>query len=231
MSTLTIKTDIQCIYQTLCSKSFIKYVFHIEKDEINKESDESISFNRVFTNKDLVELENLKLPSFIGDRFDGFFCTIETTHTILKYDETSIILKYSSVIKKPDYLYNMLKNTQIVLYVILNINKNDNSFITMNFNRKLVNNEEDVEEYDNAIINNSSDFITNIYQKDEIKLQENIVNISESLFGKDMFHNVIMSFINTLYNTIFDIIEETYKTRIIKYFTKKNIEIYKKKQK
>jgi len=231
MASLIVKENIDNIYNTICSRNFVKYIFDIDKSVIVKETDENIKFERVFTSKDLVELENLRLPSFIGDRFDGFCCTFETFHKILRYDSSSIVVKYTSVLRKPDYLYNLLGETKIILYVTFNVNKKDTSYTTVNINRKLLNSYSNIEDDDTLILDNTSnDILTNIYQQDKIVLQDNIVSLSESLFGKDIFHNVIMVFINTLYNAIFDIIQDTYVHKFIKFFSKKQIEVYKKKK-
>lgn len=231
MSSLIIKENIDNIYKTICSKKFVKYIFDIDKSVIVKDSDENIKFERLFTSKDLVQLETLRLPSFVGDRFDGFCCTIETFHEILKYDSECIVVKYTSILRKPEYLFTMLGETKIILYVTFSVNKNENSYTTVHLNRKILNSFSNLEDDDSLILDNTSnDILINIYQQDKIVLQDNIVSLSESLFGKEIFHDVIMVFINTLYNTIFDIIQDTYVYKFIKFYSKQNIEVYKKKK-
>lgn len=224
---LIIKADIDDIFKIMTSRSFVSKVFICDKSDINKENG-TMFFDTVFTSSDLHAIENVKLPAFFGDHFDGYKVSLVTTHYVIKQEKDCFIIKYTSVLKETDILYKLLGRTMIVLYVSIHVNPIDNSLLTCHINRKLL--RYDSVDDDSLILNtNSNDIINNIYQHDKIEINENIVNVTETLFGKDIVQNSILPFINSLYNTLFDIIIDQYKHQFVKFFTKKKIEIYKKK--
>jgi hypothetical protein len=99
----------------------------------------------------------------------------------------------------------------------------------VHFNKKLVNaNEQDDDEV--IIDADNSDVISNIYQQDTLQINSSIVSISETLLGYNLVHDFVIPFINNIFNTSFGILKDVYILRFIKYMSKKNIEIYKKKE-
>ena len=224
---LIVKKDIDEMFKIMTSRSFVSKVFICDKSDINKEND-TMFFDTIFTSSDLHAIENVKLPAFFGDRFDGYKVSLVTTHYVIKHEPDCFIIKYTSVLKETDILYKLLGRTMIVLYVSIHVNPIDNSLLTCHINRKLL--RYDSLDDDSLILNTkSNDIMNNIFQHDKVEINENIVNVTETLFGKDIVQNSILPFINSLYNTLFDIIIDQYKYQFIKYFTKKKIEIYKKK--
>lgn len=224
---LIIKADINDIFKTMTSRSFIGKVFCCSKADI-KRDENTMSFDTIFTSTDLHAIEGIKLPAFFGNRFEGYTVSLVTTHRVIKQTEDCFIIKYISVLKESDMLYKLIANTKIVLYISVYINPLDNTLLTLHIHKKLI--RSDGIDDDSLILNTSvNDIMNNIYQYDKIEINENIVNVTETLFGKDIVHNSIIPFINLLYNTLFDVIINQYKVQFIKYFTKKHIEVYKKK--
>lgn len=224
---LIIKADINEIFKTMSSRSFVGKVFICKKSDVQHDGD-TMFFDTIFTSSHLHAIEGMKLPAFFGDRFDGYTVSLVTTHYVIKHTEDCFIIKYTSVLKETDILYKLIGKTMIVLYVSMHINPLDNSLLTCHINRKLLHNNS--EDDDSLILNTSAnDIMNNIYQHDKVKINENIVNVTETLFGKDIVQNSILPFINSLYNTLFDIIIDQYKVQFVKYLTKKHIEVYKKK--
>lgn len=224
---LIIKANINDIFKSMISKSFVSKVFLCDKSTVHRDGD-VMYFDTNFTSSDLHAIEGMKLPAFFGDRFEGYKVSLITSHYVIKKTDDSFIIKYTSVLKESDILYKLIGKTTIVLYISIHINPQDNTLLTCHMNRKLLKyNEED----DDSIILNTDkiDVMNNLYKYDKIEINENIVNVTETLFGKDIVQNSILPFINSLYNTMFDLILDQYKVQFIKYFTKKQIELYKKK--
>ena len=100
--------------------------------------------------------------------------------------------------------------------------------LTVHFTKKVVNSNETDD--DTLILNlDQNDIIENIYDKNELILPKNVITFSQTIVGKEFFNEVVLPFVNSLYTTVFDIIQEVYVQRLIKFITKKQIEIYKKK--
>ena len=224
---LILKSDIDDMFNIMTSRNFVSKVFICDKTDIKKENG-TMFFDTVFTSSDLHAIENVKLPAFFGDHFDGYKVSLITTHYVIKHEKDCFIIKYTSVLNENDILYKLLGKTMIVLYVSIHVNPIDESLLTCHMNRKLL--RYDGIDDDSLIINTkANDIMNNIFQHDKVEINENIINVTETLFGKDIVQNSILPFINSLYNTLFDIIIDQYKFQFIKYFTKKKIEIYKKK--
>ena len=224
---LIIKSDINDIFKLMTSRSFVSKVFMCNKAEVQRDGD-TMFFDTIFTSSDLHAIDGMKLPAFFGDRFDGYTVSLTTTHYIIKHTDDCFVIKYTSLLKETDILYKLIGNTMIVLYISVHINPLNDSLLTFHINRKLLRN--DCVDDDSLILNSSAnDIMNNIYQNDKIHINENIVNVTETLFGKDVVQNSILPFINSLYNTLFDIIIDQYKVQFVKYLTKKHIEVYKKK--
>lgn len=224
---LIIKANINDIFKTMTSRSFVSKVYCCSKADINR-NDDTMYFDTIFTSSDLHAIEGMKLPTFFGSRFEGYTVSLVTTHSVIKRTDDCFVIKYVSVLKKTDMLYKLIAGTKIVLYISVHINPLDNTLLTLHIHKKLI--RDNGIDDDSLIINTSAnDVMNNIYQYDKIEINENILNVTETLFGKDIVHNSIIPFIDSLYNTLFDIIIDQYRVQFIKYFTKKHIEVYKKK--
>lgn len=224
---LIIKSDINELLKKMSSRSFMSKAFMCKKEDVHRDGD-TIYCNTVFTNSHLKAIDGIKLPAFFGDKFEGYSVSFITTHYLIKQTDDCFIIKYTSVLKESDVLYKLVGKTMIVIYVSIHINPLDESLLTLHINRKLLRN--NCVDDDSLILNTSSnDIMNNIYQNDKVEINENIVNVTETLFGKDIVQNSILPFINLLYNALFDFIIDQYKVQFIKYFTKKKIEVYKKK--
>lgn len=227
---LIIKGNIDDIYGFVCSRQYICKLFAIkDKSSIRKtHSGKFLEFSRVYDSQDLKIIENLKIPEMIGNKLDSYNITMETEHHIIKHTPTSFIVKYSSILKKPEYLYGMIGDAKIILYVQFTVNPLDKEMIVVHFNEKMVNaNEVDDDE---LILNTSTnDVISNIYQRGKLVFNENIIQLSETIFGTQMLQDVILPFIDTVYNTVFNVMKDVYIKRLMKFISKKGLEIYKKK--
>ena len=231
---LIIKSPIDDILGFVCSRNFVSKIFAIKnKISIKKHNNGvNMSFDRVYNNSDLNTIDGFDIPDnireFVGEKLDGFDVVMNTHHDIIKHDENSFIVKYTSILHEPEYLYNIIGETKIVLYVQYSVNPVDKELITVNFTKKVVNSDESDD--DTLILNlDQNDCIQNIYDKKELVLPKNVIAISKTVVGKDFFTRVVLPFVNSLYTAVFDIIQEVYVQRLIKFMTKKQIEIYKKK--
>lgn len=231
---LIIKADLNDVYNIICSRNFISKVFAIpDKSNIVRiNGKEKIQFNRLYTKDDLNEIESFQIPenvkAYVGGQIEGFGVMMETYHEVIKKTKTCFIIKYSSILKKPDYVYQVIGNTKIVTYVEISVNQKDNQYLVVHSNKKVVSPSETDD--DTLMLNASkNDVVNDMDNQYKLVISEHIIRFSETIFGESMFNDVIMPFVHTMYNTVFDLIEDVYFKRFIKYFSKKHIEILKKK--
>lgn len=222
------------VYNIVCSRAFVAKIFLLpDKSSVKKhEGGKRINFHRIYNYKDLYNIENITVPdnftSLIETNLQNIDLIMESEHKIIKKTDTSFVIKYTSILTKPDYLYSILGDTKIILYVQFTQNTKDKEMTVVHFNKKLVNANEPDD--DDAIINaENHDVITNIYQQDTLQINSSILSLSETLLGYNFVHDFIIPFINNIFNTSFGILKDVYVVRFIKYMSKKNIEIYKKK--
>ncbi len=232
---LMIHANISDIYDMVCSKKFISKIFAIEDKSSLKKYDggKKFTFDRPYNYKDLYSIESIQVPdnftSMIENNLQYVELMMHTEHQIIKHTDTAFIVKYTSILNKPDYIYGILKNTKIILYVQFTVNTRDPMMTVVHYNKKLLNAGE--EDDDSLIIDAShNDIITNIYQQDTLRINESIINISETFLGHNFVHDFCIPFINNIFNTSFTILQDVYTLRMMKYMSKKNIEIYKKKE-
>lgn len=232
---LMVHTDLENLYDIVCSRNFVHKIFLVQDKTSIKKHDNGrhINFHRIYNYNDLYNIENITVPdnftSMIESNLKSVDIEMETNHQVIKKTDTSFIVKYTSILKKPEYVYGILGNTKIILYVQFSQNKKDKSMTVVHFNKKLVNaNEQDDDEV--IIDADNSDVISNIYQQDTLQINSSIVSISETLLGYNLVHDFVIPFINNIFNTSFGILKDVYILRFIKYMSKKNIEIYKKKE-
>ena len=223
------------IYDIVCSKHFIQKIYIIQdKSNIKKYDDENkIVFKRIYNYKDLNNLNHvLEVPqnitSIIETNLSSLDIVFETVHEVIKKSDTNFIIKYTSILREPSYVHQILGDTKIILYAQFTMNKNDPNMTVIHFNKKLVNASE-VDDDDLILNAGHNDIITNIYQQDTLHINEHILNMSETFLGYKLVHEIIIPTINTVFKTSFDVLQDIYVLRFIKYMSKKNIEIYKKK--
>lgn len=233
---LIIDTNISDIYDIICSKSFIYKIYLLQdKSDIKKLNDNSFIFRRKYNHSDINKINDIvpipeHLINLIKTNLSNFDIIIETKQTIIKKTEDSFIVKYSSILKEPDYIYKIIGDAKIILYVQFNINKNDNNLTVIHFNKKLVNaNQEDD---DTLLLDMSNNDITTFIEQNDNKLNidENIIRLTETLLGHHFVHNIIIPTINNIYEFSFSVLQDIYTKRFTKYMLKKNIDVYKKKQ-
>lgn len=231
---LMVHAKLDDVYKLVCSRHFIYKIFQLaDKSTIVKHSSENISFKRMYNHKDLDMVKGIvEIPSGIINIIESNLTNVniifDSTHEVIKHTDNIFIIKYISVLKEPSYIYQIIGNTKVILYVQFTINKNDPNMTVVHFNKKFVN---ALEQDDDSVILNASnsDIITNIYQQDKLHINDNLIRLSETILGHDLIQNIIIPTINGLFNTIFSILQDVYTIRFIKYMTKKGIEIYKKK--
>jgi hypothetical protein len=231
---LIIHQRLEDVYDLVCSKKFLKKIYLLDDNANFKKSDDGkkITFERMYSYKDLNKLEAVEVPdnfvSIIETNLQNIQICMHTEHEIIKHTDKCFIVKYTSVLNKPEYVEKILRNTRIVLYVQFNTNINDSNMTVIHFNKKLVNTDE--EDDDTCIMNaDHTDIITNIYQQETLNINPNIISFSETFLGNSLVHEFILPFIKSIFNTSFGILQDVYTLRFIKYVSKKGIDIYKKK--
>ena len=231
---LIIHQRLEDVYDLVCSKKFLKKIYLLDDNANFKKSDDGkkITFERMYSYKDLNKLEAVEVPdnfvSIIETNLQNIQLWMHSEHEIIKHTDKCFIVKYTSVLKKPEYVEKILRNTRIVLYVQFNTNINDSKMTVIHFNKKLVNTDE--EDDDTCIMSaDHTDIITNIYQQDTLNINPNIISLSETFLGNSLVHEFILPFIKSIFNTSFGILQDVYTLRFIKYVSKKGIDIYKKK--
>lgn len=232
---LMVHVPLSEIYDMVSSKHFISKIFVLhDKHGVKKNDDGSkIVFTRIYNHKDLHSLNHvLEVPKNITNIIETNLSMInilfETTHEVIKKSDTSFIIKYTSILREPSYIYQILLDTKIILYAQFTVNKHDPNMTVIHFNKKLVN-ASDVDD-DTLILNaESNDIITNIYQQDSLHINEHILHVTETFLGYKLVHEIILPTINTVFKTAFDVLQDIYILRFIKYVSKKGIEVYKKK--
>jgi hypothetical protein len=221
-------------HEMVCSRKFIHKVFlTADKNCIKKyDNGNRIEFSRQYDYKDLKNIENVEVPenfsTFIETNMKHIHVIMDTEHRIIKHTDNSFIIKYTSMLQKPDYVKSILGNTKIILYSQYTKNKNDPSMTVIHFTEKIVNSGD--EDDDTCIINaENDDVITHIYKQETLKIDKNLLSISETLLGHNLVHDFVLPFINNVFNTAFTFIKDVYTTRLVKFLNKKNVDIYKKK--
>jgi hypothetical protein len=232
---LMVHAQLKDIYNIVCSRHFIYKIFMLQdKSVINKVNNEHISYKRTYNHNDLnVVSDMIEIPDnfmdIIQTNLHNIDIIFDSLHEVIKNCDNSFVIKYTSILKEPGYIHQILGDTKIILYVQFTVNKNDPSMTIVHFNKKLVN-AYDADD-DSVIINASkNDIITNIYQQNTLHINESIVGLSEALLGHNFVHNCIIPTINSIFNMSFSILQDVYTVRFIKYMSKKNIELYKKKE-
>lgn len=228
--TLLVHIDINKIQQIVCSKNFIYKIYLLEdKNEIQK-IENGYRFTRKYNHNDINKIENIpsNISQLIHSNLNNIEIKMETIHQTIKSTEDCLIIKYSSILIEPDYINKILGNTKIILYVHFLKHKTDVDKCIVHFHKKIVNaNEEDD---DNMILDyHNNDVISNIFQENMLKIDANILGLSEMFLGHDTLYGFVLPTINNIFNTAFEAIQDIYIKRFIKYLSKKNIEVYRKK--
>lgn len=232
---LMINANIDDLYQIICSKKFIYKIYLLEdKSHIKKINEHTYIFKRKYNHKDINQIKDIvsvpeHIINLINTNLSAFDIGMETKQEVIQKKDDSFIIKYTSVMKEPDYIYKLLGNTKIILYVQFNINKKDKNLTVVHFNKKFLNAYED--EDDSNIINTSdNDIITHVEQQNnKLHIDENIIKITETFLGHHFVHNIIIPTINNIYDLSFMVLQDIYIKRLTKYMLKNNIEVYKKK--
>lgn len=233
---LIVNKPIDDIYNIVCSKHFIYKIYLLKDKDCIIEKNNDYIFKRIYNYKDLDKIINIvniseNISNIVNNNLNNLNninLLFETSHQIIKKNDREFIVKYTSIILEPSYISQILTNTKIILYVQFTKNTKDNNMTVIHFNKKLVNSDD--KDDDSIFIDlNNNDIITNIYQQDKLNINDNLILLSETLFGQNMVQNMIIPTINTVFKTAFDVLQDVYTIRFIKYMSKKNIEIYKKK--
>ncbi len=233
---LMIHANISNIYDIVCSKSFITKIYLLEdKSAIKKLDENKYLFRRKYNHTDIKKLEDVvEIPEHINNliqtNLSNFDVWMETTQQIIQKSDTSFIVKYSTILKEPDYIYKIIGDTKIILYVQFNINKNDENMTVVHFVKKLLNTYENDDDSMLLLDASQNDIITHVEQyNNTLKIDENIIRLSETFLGHNLVHNIIIPTINNIYDLSFSVLQDIYTKRLIKYMLRKKIDIYKKK--
>lgn len=231
---LIVNMKLDQLYDIICSRKFIHKIYLTEdKTSIKKwDNGKRITFTRQYDHKDLKNIEAVEVPEdfskFVENNMKHIHIIMSTEHKIIKHTEKCFIVKYTSILTKPEYVHSILGNTKIILYIQFTTNINDPNMTVVHFNKKLLNSAD--EDDDSCIIDaDHDDVITHIYNQDTLKIDKGLISISETLLGHNLVHDFVIPFINNIFNTSFSFIQEVYTSRFIKIMSKKGIDIYKKK--
>jgi len=233
---IIINSDIETLYETFTSRNFISKIFSIDNKENikKKQNGKHMVYQRVYTSKDIQEENEIKLPenfaNVLGNKaMENINITFETTHNVIHHDDKSFVVKYTSILKKPEYIYSITGDCKIMIYACLSKNPKDENLIVVNIFKKFVNLHEECDDtpYISFLKN---DVFSNVFEQNKgVFIPENIVKLSEAIFGATMFNEIVLPFVNNLFDVSLETIHDVYVSRLIKYFSRKNIEIYKKK--
>ena len=231
---LIVNMKLDQAYEMVCSRKFIHKLFLTDdKASIKKyDNGKRITFLRQYDHKDIKNIDGVEIPEnfteFIEKNMKHLHIIMHTEHQIIKHTDKCFIVKYTSILQKPEYIHSILGDTKIILYTQYTTNINDPNMTVIHFNKKLINAGD--EDDDTCIIDaDHDDVITHIYQQDTLKIDKSLISISETLLGHNLVHDFVIPFINNVFNTSFDFIQDVYTSRLIKFVTKKGIDIYKKK--
>ena len=233
---IIIKSDLESLYETFTSRNFVSKIFCIEnKDDIKKKSNgKHMIFQRIYTSEDVKAENEIKLPdniaNLLGNKsLESINLGFETYHDVIHHDKKSFVVRYTNILKKPEYIYSITGDCKVLIYACLSINPKDENLIIVNIFKKFVNL---YEEHDDSpyVSFSTNDVLSNVFeQNNKIFIPENITKLSEAIFGATMFNEFVLPFVNNLFDTSLQTIHDVYVSRLIKFFSKRKIEIYKKK--
>jgi len=234
---IIVETSLDTLYQNVCSKKFIKNLFSMkDKESIKKYHDgKKMVFDRLYNVKeldDIDELKHIKIPEEMTNMLEKHLGHIDiifsTTHEVIKHDDECIILKYTSILTKPEFIYTIVGSAKLILYVKMLKNKNDASKITIHSIKRFVNVNTIVD--DNLILNTeNNNILNNIYEDEKLQINESLIKMSETLLGKELVQECIIPYINKLFSDAITVIQNTYMAKLMRYLSHKDIKIYKKK--
>jgi len=231
---LLLESNIETLYELVCSKNFVKKIFMLkDKEGIKKyEGGKRIVFDRVYNINELENYKDIQISSDITEMLEKNLGHIDvifsTTHEIIKKDEDSFIVKYTSILKSPELIYTIVGKAKLILYVQFSKNKNDSEKIKVVWNKRFLN--VNSEDNDELILNKGSmDIINNIYEEEKLIINESIIKLSESIVGKEMIHECVIPYINKLFSDALNVIQNIYVDGGVDFFTKKGIKVFKKK--
>ena len=233
---IIVETSLDTLYQNVCSKTFIKNLFSMkDKESIKKYNDgKRMVFDRLYNVKELDDIEELKhiqIPDEMSNILEKHLGHIDvifsTTHDVIKYNEECLILKYTSILTKPDIIYKIVGSAKLILYVKMTINKNDSSKITIQTIKRFVNVDTIID--DDLILNtDNNNILHNIYEDESLQINESIIKMSETLLGTELVQECIIPYINKLFADALNVIQDTYVSKMVNYLTKKHFKTYKK---
>ena len=234
---LIVESSLDTLYQSVCSKTFIKNLFSMkDKESIKKYNDgKKMVFDRHYNVKELDNIEEMKefkipdeMTNMIEKHLGHIDVVFSTTHEVIKHDDEGFVIKYTSILTQPDFIYKIVGCAKLILYVSMVINKTDDNKVTINWVKRFVNVDTEVD--DNLIVDKyNNNIIHNIYEDEQLKINESLVKMSETFLGKELIQECVIPYINKLFHDALDVIQNTYVKKLMNFLSKKNIKIYKKK--
>lgn len=233
---IIVDATLDTLYENVCSKIFAKKIFSLkDKESIKKYNNgEKMTFDRIYNVQELDSIEDLTIPNDITQMIESNLGHINvifsTTQEVIHKASDRFIIKYTSILTKPEFIYSIVGEAKMVLYVQFAKNKNDPDKVTIHWNKKFIN--VNTEDDDSIIINKSNtDIINNLGEPDKLIINESLVKLSETFLGKELVQECILPYINKLFNDALAVIENVYLHRLIDFMSKKSIKVYKKKSK
>lgn len=234
---LIIESSLDTLYQVVSSKSFVKAIFSMkDKEGIKKSCDgNKMVFDRLYNVKELEnvdELKDIQIPENITTMMEKHLGHINiifsTTQEIIHSDDNGFLIKYTSILTQPEFIYTIVGSARLILYVRMSVNKNDPEKITIHWIKRFVNVDTEID--DNLVLNmNSNNIIDNVFEDESLKINESVVKMSETFLGKEMVQECVLPYINKLFQDALNVIQDTYVSKLLQYLSKKHFKIYKKK--
>ena len=131
---LIIESSLDTLYQVVSSKSFVKAIFSMkDKEGIKKSCDgNKMVFDRLYNVKELEnvdELKDIQIPENITTMMEKHLGHINiifsTTQEIIHSDDNGFLIKYTSILTQPEFIYTIVGSARLILYVRMSVNKND----------------------------------------------------------------------------------------------------------
>jgi len=207
-----------------------------DKESIKKYNDgKKMVFDRLYNVKELDDIEEFKqikipdeMTNIIEKHLGHIDVVFSTTHEVIKHDDDGFVIKYTSILTQPEFIYKLVGCAKLILYVSMTKNKVDPDKITIHWIKRFVN--VDTEVNDNLVLDReSNNIINNIYEDEKLEINDSLVKMSETFLGKELVNECIIPYINKLFHDALNVIQDTYVSKLMNYLSKKNMKIYKKK--
>ncbi len=229
---LLIKSNIHNLKKIGTSNKFIKYIFSLPDyngiDRQDSDNDNNIIYiNKKYDVNDIDNYSNISdtMKKNIKNNLSHIEVFLSIKQEIIKYNENTLILKYTINITKPEYIKSIISDTKVIYYAKFTLSEKEPDYVLLNYSKKFLNN--DCQDNDEFILNESNNIISNMYdEENKIEFNKMLISLAITVFGEELINNIAIPFIHNLFD---ELIKSVLNVRLKKYLVKKNYDIYKKK--